>query len=74
MSIYLLIGMVVLGAAILLVWVIDMWRKPVTQLSWGFCWFCSRALGDDAEIVRIAAHNYVPGCPYCASKQRKGAK
>jgi len=41
--------------------------RPIS-ISWGFCWTCQNILGDDAEIIKIANHAYVPICPICARK------
>lgn len=45
-------------------------RKRPIEVTWGFCWFCNSILGDDAQLSRIARHNYVPICPHCARDPR----
>ena len=69
MSSVLLLG-VVLAAALLLIWVVDIFRPRPKTLSWGSCWFCERFIGDNVEVVRLAPRAYVPCCPKCADKQK----
>lgn len=68
----LIISGVALGAALLIIWIIDILRNRTCrpQVTWGHCWFCPNMLGDDSALAKIYAHCYVPICKQCAANKK----